>query len=212
MLIILSVTFFFVVNLLQSLPMFKMSFKPIELRKIRKPLMEKKRRARINDSLNTLKQILLQNTVAIPTSGGRIAKLEKADILEMTVRYVKNLHRRLGMPLNPDMVTSTTQDSEKDSSVEENQSFFVNRELYKNLLNEIDRPVGVNNLVREHIPQLRRNLDNIVGKIPRFEIRQDQDKENLIPRIHKTIDRKGVENKGFKSELKSENDLHWRPW
>lgn len=192
--------------------MFKMSFKPIELRKIRKPLMEKKRRARINDSLNTLKQILLQNTVAIPTSGGRIAKLEKADILEMTVRYVKNLHRRLGMPLNPDMVTSTTQDSEKDSSVEENQSFFVNRELYKNLLNEIDRPVGVNSLVREHVPQLRRNLNNIVGKIPRFEIRQDQDKENLIPRIHKKIERKGVENKGFKSELKSENDLHWRPW
>lgn len=190
-----------------------MSFKPIELRKIRKPLMEKKRRARINDSLNTLKQILLQNTVAIPTSGGRIAKLEKADILEMTVRYVKNLHRRLGMPLNPEMVSSTTNDSDKDSSVDDNQSFIMNRELYKNLLKEIDRPVGSNNLVREHLPKMRRNLSNVLGKIPRFEIREDPDKENLVPKnMVKSEKRKGVENKGFKIEAKSENDLHWRPW
>lgn len=61
--------------------------------KTRKPLMEKKRRARINDSLEALKEILLKNTVAI-TQGTRPTKLEKADILEMTVRYLKVLHKR----------------------------------------------------------------------------------------------------------------------
>lgn len=63
----------------------------ISFRKNRKPLMEKKRRARINDSLESLKDILLKNTVAI-THGSRPTKLEKADILEMTVRYLQMLH------------------------------------------------------------------------------------------------------------------------
>lgn len=66
-------------------------------RRIRKPLMEKKRRARINDSLEKLKSTILQNTVAI-THGTRPTKLEKADILEMTVRYIDVLHNRLSDP------------------------------------------------------------------------------------------------------------------
>lgn len=189
-----------------------MSFKPIELRKIRKPLMEKKRRARINDSLNTLKQILLQNTVAIPTSGGRIAKLEKADILEMTVRYVKNLHRRLGMPVSPDTVTSTTQDCESSSSLGKNNSFLANRELYKNLLQEIERPVREKRVMRERVPKMRRNLENIIRKIPRYELREGQDKENLVPEIDKCEFGKGIDNEGYKNKVKSENETHWRPW
>ncbi|KAJ3626787.1 hypothetical protein MTP99_017256 [Tenebrio molitor] len=71
-----------------------------ENRKIRKPLMEKKRRARINDSLETLKQILLESKTTLKESTGkrngqRTAKLEKADILEMTVRYVQHLRNKL---------------------------------------------------------------------------------------------------------------------
>lgn len=68
-----------------------------ESRRIRKPLMEKKRRARINDSLETLKQILLDSKTTLKSSsrgGQRTAKLEKADILEMTVHYLQQLHGR----------------------------------------------------------------------------------------------------------------------
>lgn len=89
------------------------SFKSISpLRKSRKPLMEKKRRARINDSLEALKDILLTNTVAI-AQGTRPTKLEKADILEMTVRYLQMLHTKQTAALpngrSPDChVTSTT--------------------------------------------------------------------------------------------------------
>lgn len=61
--------------------------------------MEKKRRARINDSLETLKQILLESKTTLKESRGkngqRTAKLEKADILEMTVSYLQHLHAKL---------------------------------------------------------------------------------------------------------------------
>ncbi|XP_040049776.2 transcription factor HES-2.1 isoform X3 [Gasterosteus aculeatus] len=59
----------------------------LELRKTMKPLMEKRRRARINDSLNHLKNLIL------PLTGRdtRYSKLEKADILEMTVRFLGDI-------------------------------------------------------------------------------------------------------------------------
>lgn len=56
-------------------------------RKINKPLIEKRRRARINDCLAQLKTIVLE---ANETKSPRPSKLEKADILEMTVEFVKN--------------------------------------------------------------------------------------------------------------------------
>ena len=68
----------------------------LECRKVRKPKIEKLRRARINSSLESLKEILLRNTISIP-QGSRPTKLEKADILEMTVRYVEMLHGKLSV-------------------------------------------------------------------------------------------------------------------
>uniref|UniRef100_UPI00358E9A93 uncharacterized protein n=1 Tax=Myxine glutinosa TaxID=7769 RepID=UPI00358E9A93 len=54
-----------------------------------KPLMEKRRRARINASLAQLKALVLD----IPRCDkSRCSKLEKADILEMTVTHLQNLH------------------------------------------------------------------------------------------------------------------------
>uniref|UniRef100_A0A087XZI3 Hes family bHLH transcription factor 2 n=1 Tax=Poecilia formosa TaxID=48698 RepID=A0A087XZI3_POEFO len=53
-----------------------------------KPLMEKRRRARINDSLNHLKNLILPLTGRDKT---RYSKLEKADILEMTVKFLSDI-------------------------------------------------------------------------------------------------------------------------
>lgn len=90
-----------------------------ELRKTLKPLVEKRRRARINDSLDRLKALVLPltgkdvsvfnmlNSDAYNTKccmaqtlvvdlafslfqNQRYSKLEKADILEMTVRFLKD--------------------------------------------------------------------------------------------------------------------------
>lgn len=64
----------------------KLSQKALE-RKCNKPIMEKKRRARINQCLNQLKALILEND----SDRSRHSKLEKADILEMTLRYVQAL-------------------------------------------------------------------------------------------------------------------------
>ncbi|XP_018432034.1 PREDICTED: transcription factor HES-3 [Nanorana parkeri] len=63
------------------------SRQPSSFRKVSKPLMEKKRRARINVSLEQLKSLLERNY----SQNIRKRKLEKADILELTVKYLKTL-------------------------------------------------------------------------------------------------------------------------
>ncbi|XP_012282350.1 enhancer of split mgamma protein-like [Orussus abietinus] len=57
-------------------------------RKITKPLLERKRRARINRCLEELKDLMVD---ALETEGENISKLEKADVLELTVRHLQRL-------------------------------------------------------------------------------------------------------------------------
>ncbi|KAM4570549.1 hairy-related 3 [Fundulus diaphanus] len=57
--------------------------------KVSKPLMEKKRRARINQCLDELKSLL----ESFYSSSIRKRKLEKADILELTVKHLRNLQK-----------------------------------------------------------------------------------------------------------------------
>uniref|UniRef100_A0A9L0K907 Hes family bHLH transcription factor 2 n=1 Tax=Equus asinus TaxID=9793 RepID=A0A9L0K907_EQUAS len=59
-----------------------------ELRKSLKPLLEKRRRARINESLRQLKGLILP---LLGRESSCYSKLEKADILEMTVRFLQEL-------------------------------------------------------------------------------------------------------------------------
>uniref|UniRef100_T1JGI4 BHLH domain-containing protein n=1 Tax=Strigamia maritima TaxID=126957 RepID=T1JGI4_STRMM len=79
--------------------------KPTESRKSNKPIMEKRRRARINQCLNELKTLILE---ALRKDPSRHSKLEKADILEMTVNYLQNLQRQqmaLTMATNPQIMS-----------------------------------------------------------------------------------------------------------
>ncbi|KAK5645257.1 hypothetical protein RI129_006557 [Pyrocoelia pectoralis] len=89
--------------------------------------MEKKRRARINDSLETLKQILLNSKTTLKEStqkrnGQRTTKLEKADILEMTVQYLQHLHNKLGQiqgsrPVKSNEILIRPADSSSESGI-----------------------------------------------------------------------------------------------
>ncbi|KAL2079739.1 hypothetical protein ACEWY4_025483 [Coilia grayii] len=63
---------------------------PKEERKLRKPLIEKKRRERINCSLEQLKGIMV-DAYNLDQS-----KLEKADVLEITVQHMEGLQRGFG--------------------------------------------------------------------------------------------------------------------
>ncbi|XP_059475615.1 protein hairy-like [Neocloeon triangulifer] len=62
-----------------------------ENRRSNKPIMEKRRRARINNCLNELKSLILD---AMKKDPARHSKLEKADILEMTVKHLESLQRQ----------------------------------------------------------------------------------------------------------------------
>ncbi|KAK6175341.1 hypothetical protein SNE40_013827 [Patella caerulea] len=59
-------------------------------RKSNKPLMEKRRRARINTCLSELKSLVLQ---AMKKDNAQYSKLEKADILELTVKHLRTIQR-----------------------------------------------------------------------------------------------------------------------
>lgn len=60
------------------------------LSQITKPLLERQRRARINRCLDELKDLM---SAALAAEGENLTKLEKADVLELTVRHLHQLHR-----------------------------------------------------------------------------------------------------------------------
>lgn len=69
-----------------------------QYRKVMKPMLERKRRARINRCLDELKELMV---TALQSEGENVSKLEKADILELTVRHLHNLKRNQLLVLPP---------------------------------------------------------------------------------------------------------------
>ena len=69
-----------------------------QYRTVMKPLLERKRRARINKCLDELKDIMVS---ALQAEGESITKLEKADILELTVKHLHKLKRQDALGLTP---------------------------------------------------------------------------------------------------------------
>ena len=63
-----------------------------------KPLLERKRRARINRCLDDLKDIMV---AALQSEGESITKLEKADVLELTVKHLRKLKQQNALGLTP---------------------------------------------------------------------------------------------------------------
>ena len=69
-----------------------------QYRKVMKPLLERKRRARINKYLDEMKDIMMATFEA---EGESVNKLEKADILQLTVCHLQKLKRQQMLRLNP---------------------------------------------------------------------------------------------------------------
>ena len=65
---------------------------------VMKPLLERKRRARINKCLDDLKDLMV---TALQSEGESITKLEKADVLELTVKHLQKLKRQNALGLTP---------------------------------------------------------------------------------------------------------------
>lgn len=85
-----------------NLPLQQQSQQPIsrtlQYRKVMKPMLERKRRARINRCLDELKDLMVS---ALATDGDNVSKLEKADILELTVSHLQKLKSQKKLAVNP---------------------------------------------------------------------------------------------------------------
>ncbi|KAG8293008.1 enhancer of split mbeta protein-like [Homalodisca vitripennis] len=71
-----------------------------QYRKVMKPMLERKRRARINRCLDSLKELMV---TALQAEGENVSKLEKADILELTVQHLHKLRRQHALGLTPEV-------------------------------------------------------------------------------------------------------------
>lgn len=158
------------------------SNKLAECRKVRKPKIEKLRRARINASLESLKEILLRNTISIP-QGSRPTKLEKADILDLTVRYITSLHEKLSI---------ASFSAEK-----------VPRRAFGNLENiEWEPTRHTLNEITNFMDKRNRRQENSENKIL---IESREDSRNYF-------DKENFEFRSIKRENESKFEEHWRPW
>uniref|UniRef100_A0A1A9X2P7 BHLH domain-containing protein n=1 Tax=Glossina brevipalpis TaxID=37001 RepID=A0A1A9X2P7_9MUSC len=95
--------------------------KTYQYRKVIKPQLERKRRARINKCLDDLKELLVE---CMQQNGQSNVKLEKADILEVTVQHLRKLK------------THTPQQNAYTNNTVNRQSF---RNGYIHAANEVSR-------------------------------------------------------------------------
>lgn len=70
-------------------------------------MLERKRRARINRCLDELKELM---SAALSAEGENLTKLEKADVLELTVRHLHKLRERQALGLTPAVSAATYAD------------------------------------------------------------------------------------------------------
>uniref|UniRef100_A0A8C7V7S9 Hairy-related 9 n=1 Tax=Oncorhynchus mykiss TaxID=8022 RepID=A0A8C7V7S9_ONCMY len=115
-----------------------------EHRKSSKPIMEKRRRARINESLGQLKTLILD---ALKKDSSRHSKLEKADILEMTVKHLRNLQRVQMTALSADNTVLSKYRAGFNECMNEVTRFLstsegVNTEVKSRLLNHLSGSLG----------------------------------------------------------------------
>ncbi|XP_058499042.1 hairy-related 9 isoform X2 [Solea solea] len=115
-----------------------------EHRKSSKPIMEKRRRARINESLGQLKTLILD---ALKKDSSRHSKLEKADILEMTVKHLRNLQRVQMSALSADATVLSKYRAGFNECMNEVTRFLstsegVNTEVRSRLLSHLSSCMG----------------------------------------------------------------------
>ena len=76
-----------------------------QYRKVMKPLLERKRRARINSCLEELKELM---EFVGGQNGEKMQRLEKADVLEVTVKHLRNLKAGGRLGSSQSMTCSST--------------------------------------------------------------------------------------------------------
>ncbi|XP_017011412.2 enhancer of split mbeta protein [Drosophila takahashii] len=108
--------------------------KTYQYRKVMKPMLERKRRARINKCLDELKDIMVE---CLTQEGEHITRLEKADILELTVEHMKKLRAQKQLRLSS--VSGGGNPSSQDPKLSIAESF---RAGYVHAANEVSKTLA----------------------------------------------------------------------
>jgi len=122
-------------------------------KRVMKPMLERKRRARINKCLDDLREILVS---VLQNDGEGITRLEKADILELTVNHVRKLSDRkmLAIPSVSAKVTEERENAEKF-----HQGFIAANNLVQRFL--FDSKLLPNNShakLNDHLVKCQKNI------------------------------------------------------
>ncbi|XP_001359175.2 enhancer of split m3 protein [Drosophila miranda] len=96
--------------------------KTYQYRKVMKPLLERKRRARINKCLDDLKDLMVE---CLQQEGEHVTRLEKADILELTVDHMRKLKQRGGLSLQGPVAGGSPPPATSTAHVESFRSGYV---------------------------------------------------------------------------------------
>ncbi|CAG4960214.1 unnamed protein product [Parnassius apollo] len=129
-----------------------------QYRKVMKPMLERKRRARINRCLDELKDLMV---TALQAEGENVSKLEKADILELTVRHLHSLKRRGQLVLKPEMSYAERFRAGFTQCATEVSQFIANATLAANALQRqgpVDPQAGARLL--QHLSNCIRRLES----------------------------------------------------
>lgn len=157
-------------------------------RKVTKPLLERKRRARMNLYLEELKELIVDT---MEEHGEHVNKLEKADILEMTVSYLRS-HKSLE--------ACQRKSVPEDGPAKRPLNVEKFREGYTQAAYEVSK-------VFSSVPGLDVNFGTRLMKHLGYQLKELQ----LVPTNNgqQPLQVKNLQNE---NRLQFKNDEVWRPW
>lgn len=180
--------------------------KTYQYRKVMKPMLERKRRARINKCLDELKDIMVE---CLTQEGEHITRLEKADILELTVEHMKKLRAQKQLRINY---------QQHDSKLTVAESF---RAGYVHAANEVSKALssvpGINiDLGTQLMSHLGHRLNYLQVVVPTAAPNTNifPSDYHQVPRTSQIITPPPSEcsESGSCSPTPSEGGSVWRPW
>lgn len=179
----------------------------LEYRKVMKPLLERKRRARINKCLDELKELMM--SALVEENGEISSKLEKADILEVTVNYLNKLKNSDSLVLTPSVTYSHRFRSGFSACASEVARFLSTPDL------------GVDRRAVDHVLSQMSNSVRIVDNLPPNVISVVGEQSRLLnlKRLNhhqsftlQTKPSKDMENRPLDLSRSQALDSSWRPW
>ncbi|KAH8295168.1 hypothetical protein KR018_008165, partial [Drosophila ironensis] len=185
--------------------------KTYQYRKVMKPMLERKRRARINKCLDELKDIMVE---CLTQEGEHITRLEKADILELTVEHMKKLRAQKQLRLSS-VATSSQGADPKLSIAESFRAGYVHaaNEVSKTLAAVPGVSVDLGTQLMSHLGHRLNYLQVVVPSLPIVPLQAPVEEAAMVtPPPSECGSLESGACSPAPSEASSTSGPMWRPW